>query len=120
MNKAIFIGLLFFICANCNSEPYAKHKLKTEKLPGDCNKLNPYFRLVSNIGGERFEFEKCLDAAFNENSMKVLRQGDTVVVSFEQPAGKTSLYKVTLDIDSYPRYNFITVDGETFIVSTAY
>jgi len=39
-----------------------------------------------------------------------------VLVQFAQATGQTVLDKITLDIDSYPRYNFITVDNETFNV----
>jgi hypothetical protein len=51
--------------------------------------------------------------------MKVSRQGDTVLVQFPKAAGQSVLNKMTLDIDSYPRYNFITVDDETFNVIPA-
>jgi len=75
--------------------------------------------MVSNVAGERFEFEKCLSANFTKDMMQVSRQGDTVLVQFPKPAAQKLLYKITLDIDSYPRYSFITVDGETFIVTTS-
>jgi hypothetical protein len=48
--------------------------------------------------------------------MKVSRQGDTVVVQFPRTGGKAVLNKITLDIDSYPRYNFITIDDQTIDV----
>jgi hypothetical protein len=72
--------------------------------------------MVSNVAGERYEFERCLGASFTKDMMKVLRQGDTVLVQFHRGGGEQVLYKITLDIDSYPRYNFITIDGETFQV----
>jgi hypothetical protein len=72
--------------------------------------------MVSNVAGERYEFEKCVDANFSKDMMKVSRQGDTVLVQFTKPGAQKMLDKITLDIDSYPRYNFITIDDETFNV----
>ena len=72
--------------------------------------------MVSNVAGERYEFEKCLSANFSKDQLMVSRQGDTVMVRFETPTAQVLLYKITLDIDSYPRYNFITIDDETFNV----
>ena len=101
---------------DCNRKPFVDHKLKFEKISENCDNLKPSFRMVSNVAGERFEFEKCLATDFSKDQMKVSRQGDTVLVEFQKPAAQKVLYKITLDIDSYPRYNFITVDNETFNV----
>jgi hypothetical protein len=75
--------------------------------------------MVSNVAGERYEFEKCLGANFTKDMMSVSRKGDTVLVQFPKAAAQTVLNKITLDIDSYPRYNFITIDDETFNVIPA-
>jgi hypothetical protein len=75
--------------------------------------------MVSNVVGERYEFDKCLSTNFTKDMMRVSRQGDTVLVEFLRPTTHPVLYKITLDIDSYPNYNFITVDGETFNVIPA-
>jgi len=115
MNKAIIYLLLVGMIA-CNRNPFVDHKLKFEKISENCDNLKPSFRMVSNVAGERFEFEKCLATDFSKDQMKVSRQGDTVLVEFQKPAAQKVLYKITLDIDSYPRYNFITVDNETFNV----
>ncbi len=103
----------------CNRKPFVDHKLKFEKISDNCENLKPSFRVVSNIGGERYEFEKCLAVNFSKDQMKVMRQGDTVLIQFERPAAQKVLYKITLDIDSYPRYSFITVDDETFIITSS-
>ncbi|TMI96214.1 MAG: hypothetical protein E6H06_04660 [Bacteroidetes bacterium] len=115
MNKAIIYLLLVGMIA-CNRNPFVDHKLKFEKISENCDNLKPSFRMVSNVAGERFEFEKCLPTDFSKDQMKVSRQGDTVLVEFQKPAAQKVLYKITLDIDSYPKYNFITVDNETFNV----
>ena len=45
------------------------------------------------------------------------RQGDTIVVHFENKSNvKQSVFHIILDIDTYPRYNFLTIDGDTFII----
>src|SRR5215467_13637604 len=108
--------LLLFAVASCNRKPFVTHKLKFEKISDNCENLQPSFRMVSNVAGERYEFEKCLDANFTKDMIKVSRQGDTVLVQFPKPGGRTALDKITLDIDSYPRYNFITIDEETINV----
>ena len=113
-NTTLVIFLL--LAVSCNRAPFVTHKLKFEKISDNCENLKPSFRMVSNVAGERYEFEKCLDANFAKDMMKVSRQGDTVLVQFPRGTGQTVLDKITLDIDSYPRYNFITIDDETFNV----
>jgi hypothetical protein len=103
----------------CNRKPFVDHKLRFEKISDNCENLKPSFRMISNIAGERYEFDKCLSAAFTKDMMQVSRQGDTVLVQFAKPESQTSLYKITLDIDSYPQYHFITVDDETFPLNSS-
>jgi len=115
MNRGI-VFLLAVVAFGCNRKPFVDHKLKFEKISDNCENLKPSFRMVSNVAGERYEFDKCLNANFTKDMMNVSRQGDTVFVQFQPASSQRALYKITLDIDSYPRYNFITVDGETFNV----
>jgi len=115
MNRAI-IFLLTVVAFGCNRTPFVSHKLKFEKISDNCENLKPSFRMVSNVAGERYEFDKCLNANFTKDMMNVSRHGDTVLVQFQPASSQKALYQVTLDIDSYPRYNFITVDAETFNV----
>lgn len=114
--KSIGLLIAWAILFSCNRKPYVDHKLNFEKISDNCENLKPSFRMVSNVAGERYEFEKCLSPNFTKDMMNVSRQGDTIMVQFEKPAAQKILYKITLDIDSYPRYNFISVDGETFNV----
>jgi hypothetical protein len=114
--------LMFFLLMTtvaCNPKPFVDHKLKFEKISDNCENLKPSFRIVSNVAGERYEFEKCLDANFTKDMVNVSRQGDTVLVQFHKTDTQFVLYKIILDIDSYPKYNFITVDDETFIVTSS-
>jgi hypothetical protein len=120
MNKFV-IFLLLFTAVACNRKPFVEHKLKFEKVADDCSERQSYFRLNSNFGGERYEFEKCLAADFSATDMSSERKGDTVVVNFKQPsaARKNAVYHITLDIDSYPTYGFMTIDGETYTITSS-
>src|SRR5580765_287761 len=106
MSRLVIVGLLLYAAISCNRKPFVDHKLKFEKISDNCENLKPSFRMVSNVAGERYEFEKCLDANFTKDMMKVSRQGDTVLVQFPKTGDHKVLNKITLDIDSYPRYNF--------------
>lgn len=118
MNKCI-VFLLGVAVIACNRGPFAEHKVELEKVSDDCSKQQSYFRLNSNFGGDRYEFEKCLPADFAKDQVISERRGDTVVVSFGNlSAGrKNTVYHVTLDIDSYPQYRFLTVDDNTYTVA---
>ena len=116
MNRLIIFLWILFINISCNRKPFVDHKLKFEKISDNCENLKPSFRMVSNVAGERYEFEKCLDANFTKDMMMVSRQGDTVLVQFPKHSDHSVLNKITLDIDSYPRYNFITIDDQTINV----
>ena len=115
--NTVAILFLLMIIFSCNRKPFVDHKLKFEKISDNCENLKPSFRLESNVAGERYEFEKCLGTGFTKDMINVSRQGDTVLVRFPKPGAKAALYDITLDIDSYPKYNFLTIDDETFIIS---
>ncbi|WP_276501475.1 hypothetical protein [Terrimonas pollutisoli] len=123
MNKIKLLLLLVinfsFIC--CDHKPYVEHKLKFEKVADDCNEQQTYFRMNSNFGGERYEFEKCLPADFSKEQLVTERRGDTVLASFKiTPSAQTgNVYHLTLDIDSYPRYNYLTIDDETYSITSS-
>lgn len=120
--KKIVIGcLIVFTLFACDRQPYVEHKVNLEKKADDCPSLHPSFRLDSNFGGERYEFQKCLPVGYDKSSIVSERHGDTVLVRFPITPGasKTALYQVTLDIDSYPTYSFVTVDDETYLVGAS-
>jgi hypothetical protein len=120
MNK-LTIFLLLTVLIACSRKPFVNHKLKLDKVSGNCAEQQNYFRLTSNIGGERYEFEKCLPANFSDDNISSERKGDTVVINFNRPASPQPdvVYKFTLDIDSYPLYSFLTIDGETYVLGSA-
>jgi hypothetical protein len=119
MNKIIIVSLIAMVTINCQRKPFVEHKLKFEKVSDDCSQQQSYFRMVSNFGGERYEFEKCLPADFRSDQLSTARQGDTVVINFPKMAeGQTkAAFHITLDIDSYPSYSFVTIDGDTYIIA---
>ena len=93
--------------------------MKFEKAGNDCNAMDPAFRMNSNLNGERYEFQRCLDADFKKEQLTSMRQGDTVVLKFERKNSIQALYNITVDVDSYPRYNFLTIDDNTFPIIPA-
>ncbi|RYY62846.1 MAG: hypothetical protein EOO05_01230 [Chitinophagaceae bacterium] len=114
------ISLLFFaivLIVSCSREPFVEHKVSLDETGSDCSKRQPTFKLTSNFGGERFEFQKCLPAGYDEKLITSERKGDTVLVNFNAAKTASGLFQVTLDIDSYPSYHFITIDGETYMVT---
>ena len=106
---------------SCERKPYVEHKLKFEKVADDCKDQQSYFRMNSNFGGERFEFEKCLPPDFKGEQMTTERKDDTVIVNFKTASAEAGnkVYHITLDIDSYPPYKFITIDGDTYTITYA-
>jgi hypothetical protein len=116
--KFFFLITTIIFLTGCDRKPFVEHKLKFEKMNASCEKISPAFKMTSNFGGERFEFEKCLPADFTKEQMTSSRQGDTVVVKFKHPeAGKSGdAFRITLDIDSYPKYSYITIDNDTYVI----
>jgi hypothetical protein len=118
MNKLI---VLFAVCCamSCSRKPFVEHKLKFEKVADDCKEQQSYFRMISNFGGERYEFEKCLAADFNKDQLSTERKGDTVIVSFKKGATESTnkVYHITLDIDSYPSYHVLVIDQDIYPIS---
>ena len=121
MNKVIAILLSISISTACKEQHYLHHKLKFEKIADNCSGGQQSFQMNSNINGERYEFNKCLSENFTKENVTYARRGDTVVVHFEKssPNAKQSEFHIILDIDTYPRYNFLTIDGDTFIIVPA-
>jgi hypothetical protein len=122
MNKQTCVFLLSaigFLLLSCDRKPFVEHKLKFEKVADNCTEQQAYFRMNSNFGGERYEFEKCLPADFNENQLTSERRGDTVVVKFKNAAAVAGnkVYHITLDIDSYPKYSVLMIDNDTYSIS---
>ncbi len=117
-----FLVLLYLVSmVSCERKPYVEHKLKFEKVSDDCKDQQTYFRMNSNFGGERYEFEKCLASDFKKDQMTTERKGDTVLLNFKSTSNDSGnkVYHITLDIDSYPRYQYIAIDGDVYTITSS-
>jgi len=121
MKKAyLFLFLMVSVLVSCDftTKPYLKHEMKFKKLGADCSQMSDEVSVDANTIGERYIFQECLAAGFN-GECAVERKGDTVDVKFDQSSDKVSLYEFTLDIDTWPAYHFITINGKTVSVHVA-
>ncbi|MDP4262654.1 MAG: hypothetical protein Q8941_08995 [Bacteroidota bacterium] len=112
--KTIPIALLLVLMTACKTRPFVKHGLEFEKVADNCKAMNTGFKMNSNLNGERYEFQRCLDADFKKEQLTSIRQGDTIVLKFERKNTQQALYNLIVDLDAYPRYNFLTIDDNTF------
>jgi len=103
----IFVAALFSAC----SDSFINHSLEYEKL-GACNSEETPVKMLSNIGGERYEIISCIDDDFDGKNYLVQRKGDSIVVSFPKANAVKSSFKLTLDIDAKPLYHHIVLDGK--------
>jgi hypothetical protein len=113
----LFVFAVLLITA-CDRKPFVEQKMKFEKVSDGCATTPQAFKMIANFGGERYEFDRCLPADFAKEQMTVTRQGDTVVVKFKKPgeAQAKGIFNIILDIDSYPKYNFLTIDEDTYAI----
>jgi hypothetical protein len=116
--KNLLVYACLILLVSCDRGPFAEHEVQLGKVNDDCNQKQSFFKLNSNFGGERYEFEKCLPVGYDKANITSERKGDTVLVRFNAMNVKDpkAVYHVILDIDSYPPYQFITIDEETFTV----
>lgn len=108
----IFTAVIF---CSCGEKAFVNHKLEYRKT-GDCTAGDKVINMLSNISGERYEFESCLDAGFDGKQYSVERKGDSIVVDFPKTDAAKAAFKITLDIDAYPVYHHIIIDGKEIIV----
>lgn len=118
MKYTILFAMLVSLFS-CSTKPHIKAKLKSEKIQGDCAKPDPAFSMNSNINGERYEFQDCLNSDFDGKNFTTDRKGDTVLILLPRNAASRSLYQLTLDLDVYPRYHFLTIGENTYIIASA-
>lgn len=118
MKKIMSICLLLVTMAACKTEPYIKHDLELKKLADNCDQVNASVKMISNIAGERFEFEACLPADFSADQLTVTKNGDDAFVNIlDKGKQATTSYKLVLDVKAYPKYKTITIGGETYHIA---
>jgi hypothetical protein len=113
-----FLTITAILLLSSCSNSFINHELKAEKMGTCSNEVTP-IKMVSNINGERYEFEQCLDEGFDGKNYTVERKGDSLVVSFPKVGNKTALYKLILDIDAKPAYRSISLGGRTLSIKPA-
>ncbi len=98
------------------SDSFINHKLEYKKQ-GPCAGEQTPINMVSNINGERYEFESCIDDNFDGKNYSVERVGDSIVVNFPKASELKSSFKLTLDIDAKPAYHHIVLDGREVLIN---
>ena len=112
--KITVILFTAIILTGCKTKPFVKHSIEFEKLSDKCDQVNSGIAMNSNLNGERFEFQSCLDADFKKEQVTSYQPNDTtVMIKFERKNSQRALYKLTIDIDAYPRYSLLIIDGDT-------
>ena len=114
--KPLYFLLITVLMTGCKTKPFVKHEVQFEKLGDNCDAMNSGFKMNSNLNGERYEFERCLDADFTKEQLSSIQKGDTVELKFERKNASQALYKLTVDVDAYPRYNTLIIDGAAIAI----
>ena len=115
--RYLITSAIIAMLSSC-SDSFINHKLKAERI-GDCLQRQQPVNMISNINGERYEFEYCLADGYDGRDYTVIRKGDSLLVSFPKPSTKTALYKLTLDIDAKPAYHEILLGDKIVHVVAA-
>ena len=115
--KHLLTAATIFLLTSC-SDAFINHKMTAEKI-GDCNQQTVPVKMISNINGERYEFQYCLEEGFDKKNYTIERKGDSLQVKFPATNKKTVLYKLTLDVDAKPAYHHITLGDQTLEIVPA-
>ncbi len=120
--KKIFLALGsigFLASCDVGHDPYLKYEVELKKVADNCSGISGSFNMNSNIIGERYVFQECLPAIAGKENVLVSRSGDTVIIKFDKSAGAVNLYDLTVDINTKPRYNWLTIGNNTFPIIPA-
>ena len=115
--KYIFFLISITLLVSC-SDSFINHSLKANRI-GNCSDQVSPIKMVSNINGERYEFENCLEDGFNIKNYTIERKGDSLLVHFPTSPKNKALYKLILDIDAKPGYRHITLGDRTLEIVKA-
>ena len=107
--KYTFLFFTVIFCAAC-SDSFINHTVSYEKV-GACTNEASTIKMLSNISGEQYQLNACIDDNFDGKNYTVQRVGDSVVVAFPKKSANKATFKITIDIDAKPVYKFIVLDG---------
>jgi hypothetical protein len=121
--KYIFV-ILFVLSVGMHScdvshKPYLKNKVELKQLAGNCSNQSDQFSMNSNINGERYIFQECLNEGATKDDVMVTRKGDTVSIQFKKQGSGMHLFELTVDVNTQPRYNFLTIGDNTIPIIPA-
>jgi hypothetical protein len=112
--KSVSLFVIIASLVSCNTKPFVKHSLSFEKIADNCSNQSANISMNSNLNGERFVFESCLDADFTKAQVTSTQPNDsTVLINFERKNAEQALYKLTIDLDAYPRYSLLIIDRDS-------
>ena len=112
--KYISYLAVVLLLASC-SDSFINHKLKYEKL-GACKSQEGPIGIESNINGQRYTFEQCMDDGFTGKEYTVERRADSIFIGFPKSGARQSRFTVTMDIDAKPAYHYIAFDGRPVLI----
>lgn len=111
MKRFLFaLATLLFLQA-CKTSPHVTCDLEFTKAGDDCSQAGAGIKMNSNLNGERYEFQRCLDADFSKDNMHCEQRGNVVEVRFDRRNSRQVLFNLVLDLDAYPRYDTLIIDG---------
>lgn len=103
--------ILLLVLLSCNNgDGYLNHKLSFSPA-GVCSSNEIDIQMTANIAGERYSFNYCLDDGFDGKNYTLTRNGDSLLLHFNRRNPAVS-YALTLDIDAYPAYRYLVLDGK--------
>lgn len=111
--KILHPVLLLTFLFSCTAKPYINQSLQAEKT-GNCSQPLSPVKMNSNINGERYVFDYCGADGFDAKKYALIRNGDSLILTLPAPARneKSVLYKLTLDVDAYPKYTHIKLGDQ--------
>jgi hypothetical protein len=121
LSAFMILIVLIVILASCDpAKPYINFTLKADKINDDCSQVSAEWTVDANTSGERYVFEYCLKDGFDETTATMDREGDTIVLHLpEAVTDNKAVYKLTLDLDAYPKYNHIQLGDRVIDVSVS-
>jgi hypothetical protein len=107
--KYTFLFFTVIFCTAC-SDSFINHSVSFDKI-GACTNEATSIKMLSNISGERYELNACIDDNFDGKNYTVQRVADSIIVAFPKKTASKATFKITIDIDAKPVYKYIVLDG---------